>query len=85
MSASDSLKQSMHDIDSVIPISDDLIRKVLDALGADLDPKKVQIVRNLIEFAIRMYLVRSSSFNTTRAQQVLDALGLEALRHTRAD
>jgi hypothetical protein len=66
-------------------ISNHLVEKVLETLGVDLDPQKVKIVRNLIEFAIRMYLVRSSSFNMTKANQLLNNLGLESLRHTRAD
>lgn len=86
MSSSDDLKSLMRDMGATPIVSESLIRKVLETLSGDVTaPKREQIVRNLIEFAIRMYLVQSSSFNSTRATQLLDSLGADSLGHTRAD
>lgn len=85
MSAQDDLKALMRDADATVPISEDTIKQFLANLDGASEAHAIALVRRLLEFAIRMYLVKSSSFNTTRAQQLLDSLGLQALGHTRVD
>lgn len=74
MSSSDDLKSLLSDMGPNVEISENLVIRILEKLGVDVTPDRERAVRQLIEFAIRMYLVRSSSFHTVRAEQLLDNL-----------
>jgi hypothetical protein len=75
----------MRDADTFQHVSEGTLKQFLEKLSGVDEAQAIALLRNLIEFAIRMYLVKTSAFNTTRSSQLLDSLGLQALGHTRAD